>query len=64
MLFPIFLETRPPGMRFEPTSFTVKAKDSTTGPRNHVQSKHSVNMECNKIAKGINHPSEDYFRSK
>ena len=45
MLCPIFLEARPPGMRFEPTSFTVKAKDATTGPRIHVQSKHSVNME-------------------
>jgi hypothetical protein len=64
MLCPIFLEARPPGMRFEPTSFTVKAKDVTTGPRIHVPIICSVNTEWKQNAKGINHPNEDYFRSK
>ncbi len=45
MLFPIFLEARPPGMRFEPTPFTVKAKDVTTGPRTHVQSRNENKMQ-------------------
>ncbi len=64
MLFPIFLEARPPGMRLEPTPFTVKAKDVTTGPRTHVQTICSVNTEWKQNAKGINHPNKDYFRSK
>ncbi len=64
MLCPIFLEARPPGMRFEPTPFTVKAKDVTTGPQIHVQIICSVNTEWKQNAKGINHPNEDYFRSK
>ena len=64
MLFPIFLEARPPGMRFEPTSFTVKAKDVTTGPRIHVQIICYINMEWKQNAKSINHPNEDDFRSK
>ncbi len=64
MLFPIFLEARPPDMSFEPTPFTVKAKDVTTGPRTHVQTICSINTEWKQKAKGINHPNEDYFRSK
>jgi hypothetical protein len=52
MLCPIFLEARPPGMRFEPTPFTVKAKDATTGPRIHVQSDHSINMEWKQNCEG------------
>ena len=64
MLFPIFLETRPPDMRFEPTPFTVKAKDVTTGPRIHAKTICSINMEWKQNAKGINHLHEDDFRSK
>ncbi len=64
MLCPIFLEARPPGMRFEPTPFTVKAKDATTGPRIHVQIICFVNTEWKHNAKDINHLNEDYFRSK
>jgi hypothetical protein len=64
MLCPIFLEARPPGMRFEPTSFTVKAKDVTTGPRIHVQIIWPINMEWKQNAKSIYHPNEDDFRGK
>ncbi len=53
MLCPIFLEARPPGMRFEPTSFTVKAKDVTTGPRIHVQIICSINMEWKQNARAL-----------
>ncbi len=64
MLCPIFLEARPPGMRFEPTSFTVKAKDATTGTRFMCNQNIQSTWNVNKITKTINRPNGNIFQEE